>query len=215
MRLIAMKHIRSPKGFTLLELMVASSLFAVIISFAVGALFSAQAVNLRLERTQAVLDGVNLATELMVRDIRYGSVFYCDSGTPSPVTSRRNCPYASGTVGANILVFKPSASLVGSTNNNLDRVAYYLENGIIYKREYPSGAPVRTYQITSNDVTISMLGFYSVGLNSTTGMNDYASATDLNQPLVAIAISGATVARNGTPVTFNLNTSTVSRSLDN
>ena len=206
----------SLKGFTLIELLVTAALFSIILSIAVGALFSAQMVNTKLEQTQTVLDGVNLVTEVIVRDIRYGSYYYCDTSTPSGSLIRKNCPYVAGTAGATVITFKPTMALVGTTDQTKDRVSYYLQNNAIYKNEYPYGSTMRTYQITSSDVKINTLGFYSVGVNSVLGNNDEGNVSDLDQPLMMIVISGATIpTRKRAPVTFSVQTSTVSRMLDN
>ncbi len=207
------------KGFTLIELLVTMAIFINVITIATGALYSAQAVNTRLEQTQTVLDGVNLATEVIVRDIRYGSNFYCDnsSSVPLPVpTLRKSCPYSAG--GGNVLVFKPTTALAGTTNQNADRVAYYLSNGVLYKNEYPSGGTMRTYQVTASNVSIGTLAFYATGLNSSLGTPsvDYGSLSDNNQPLITLVISGVTIPqkRSVQPVTFSLQTSASSRTLD-
>jgi type II secretory pathway pseudopilin PulG len=212
-------YLQASRGFTLIELLVTMAIFINVITIATGALYSAQAVNTRLEQTQVVLDGVNLATEVIVRDIRYGSNFYCDNSpsVPSPVpTLRKSCPF--GTGGGNILVFKPTTALAGTTNQNADRVAYYLSNGILYKNEYPSGGPVRTYQITASNVAVGTLAFYATGLNSSFGSPsvDYGSVSDTNQPLITLVISGVTIPqKKSTPaVAFSLQTSASSRTLD-
>ena len=216
-----MKHFfpQSLSGFTLIELLVTMAIFINVITIATGALYSAQHVNVLLEQTQTVLDGVNLASEVIVRDIRYGTNFYCDNSlsVPTPVpTLRKSCPYSTG--GGNILVFKPMIALTGSTDASKDRVAYYLANGILYKNEYPFGAPMRTYQITSSDVTIGTLAFYATGTNSSLGdpSIDYGSVSDNNQPLITIVISGVTIPKkiNVQAVTFSLQTSASSRTLD-
>jgi prepilin-type N-terminal cleavage/methylation domain-containing protein len=203
------------RGFTLVELLVTMALFISVMTIAVGALFSAQVVNTRLEQTQAVLDGMNLATEVIVRDMRYGSNFYCDTSLPQPApTLRKGCAYPGG---GTVLIFRPQIALAGSTNQRLDRVAYYLSNGMLYKDEYPYQGSKRTFQITSSDVNISTLAFYTTGLNSTQGTSDYANASDFNQPLITLVISGVTIPRKKTiqPVSFSVETSASSRALDN
>lgn len=203
------------RGFTLVELLVVMALFISVMTIAMGALFSAQVVNTRLEQTQAVLDGMNLATEVIVRDIRYGSNFYCDTTIPQPMTAlRKGCLYPGG---GTVLIFRPQISLAGTTNQRLDRVAYYLSNGMLYKDEYPYGASKRSYQITSSDVNVSRLAFYGNGLQTTTGNSDYAGASDFNQPLITMVISGVTVPTKKTiqPVSFSVQTSGSSRALDN
>ncbi len=197
------------RGFTLVELLVAMAIFVFVITIATGALFSAQAVNGKLEQTQNVLDGVNLSVELLVRDIRYGSNFWCGTGSVPAVvpTTRNSCPSSGG----NVLVFRPSIALSGTTDQTQDRVAYYLSNGVLYKSEYPYGVSSRTFQITSGDVKISTLAFFSKGYESS-----YDTSVDYNQPITTIVLSGTTIPLKITakPVQFSIQTSASSRVLD-
>ncbi len=204
------------RGFTLIELLVSMALFTTVITIAVGALFSAQAVNTKLEQTQLILDGVNLATELMARDLRYGTDFNCTTGLPSAIPQdRKSCLYPTG---GTSIVFKPSVTLPGSTDVSTDRVLYYVSNGAIFKDEYTyvGGAggtqTIKTYQITPNDVSVKDLTFYVVGARE----SGVAFDPDLNQPLVTFVISGVTVPnRPKVPaVSFTLQTSVSSRGLD-
>ena len=213
------------RGFTLVELLVASAIFSTVLIIAIGALFSAQIINTRLQETQIILDGVNLATEVISRDVRYGSEFYCESATPTPITTGRlSCAYPAG--GA-VLVFKPTVKLKGTPNADLDRVAYYSgditingnPSGVIYKAEYPGGdvALSRIYQVTPTDVNVQSLTFFTHGVNSSSGAIDVGNAFDYDQPSVTMSISGVTIPsrQNVDPVTFNVQTSISSRGLDN
>lgn len=203
------------RGFTLVELMVTIAIFITVITVATGALFSAQAVNVHLEQSQIILDEVNVAMELMVRDVRYGTTFYCDTTLPSPVpTMRKSCAYPNG---GGVLIFRPAVSLVGSTNPLNDRVAYYVSNGVLYKNEYPSGGDMTTSQLTSSSVNVSSLTFFTVGANSKSGTNDFSSRSDNNQPLVTIVLSGVTVPlkKNTLPVSFSIQSSASARDIDN
>lgn len=203
------------RGFTLVELLVATSVFVFILTIAADSLFSAQFINVKLQKTQVVLDGLNLATEVMVRDIRYGSEFNCSTIGPSPTALRNGCPYSVGAPVGTALIFKPAVPLQGTLNARYDRVAYYLQNNAIYKNEYPYGNAPRTYQITSNDVTITTIGFYSVGVNSMNGSSDVGNQTDTDQPMIAVMISGMTKASNpGQSVSFKTHTSATARVLD-
>lgn len=201
------------RGFTLIELLVSMALFTTVITIAVGALFSAQAVNTKLEQTQLILDGVNLATELMARDLRYGTNFNCTTGLPSSIPQGRlSCPYP--TIGGTSIVFKPSTALPNSTDPASDRVLYYVQDGAIFKNEYMAGleANKKTYQITPYDVNVKNLTFYVVGAEESGAVTD----ADLNQPLVTFVVSGVTVPnRPRVPaVSFTLQTSVSSRGLD-
>lgn len=210
---LSFKRIRA---FTLIELMVATSLFVLVLTIAADSLFSAQLVNTQLERTQIILDGVNLAAEVMVRDIRFGSEFNCGTLAPAPTLLRKSCPYSTGAPVGTVLVFKPTIPLEGTLNPRYDRVAYYLRDNAIYKNEYPYGGSARTYQITSSDVTITTMGFYSLGVNSMDGSSDVGGATDVDQPMMIVMIAGITKPTRGRsgPVTFKMHTAATSRTTD-
>ena len=202
------------RGFTLVELMVTMAIFITVITIATGALFSAQAVNVRLEQTQVILDEINLATEVMVRDIRYGTAFYCDTvvQTPAPLI-RKSCAYP---IGGSVLSFRPAMKLAGSMNQINDRVVYYMSDGILYRTEYPSGGSATTQQLTSSNIDINTLTYFVSGANSVSGTNDFNSQSDINQPLTTVILSGTTVPRKSTTpaVPFSIQTSASSREID-
>lgn len=196
------------KGFTLVELLVVIALFTTVMMVALGALFSAQAVNTKLQQTQVILDGVNLAMEEMVRDIRYGTVLYCTSSVPQSIPDRQSCVYPNGNV---VLMFKPSSALTSNNSTN-DRVVYYLSNGSIYRQVFPEGSPSTATQITTSDVSVETLKFYVKGAETTT-----ESTPDYLQPVVTFSISGVTkpTQPHVTPVRFSTQTTVSSRKLDN
>lgn len=201
---------KNVKGFTLVELLVSLALFTAIITIATGSLFSAQAINLRLQESQIILDGVNLTSEVMIRDMLYGSNFYCDTSAPvNPIVSRKSCSYSS-TSGGQIILFKPVMALPSSPDPSLDRVVYRMNNGVIYKDEYAGGvvANLKTYQVTSSDVFVSSLKFY------VTGAEGYP---DLNQTMITMIISGSTLPTGSKNkiVPFSVETSVSVRGLDN
>lgn len=201
---------RTLRGFTLIELLVTMAIFITIITIATGALFSAQAINVKLEQTQVILDEVNLAMEVMVRDVRYGTTFYCTTSLPGTIpANRQSC----GSEGGSVLLFRPAVQLTGSTDHIYDRVAYYVTNGVLFKSEYPYGGTSRTLQMTSSSVSVSKLNFFDRGVYSASG----AGGNDLNQPLITVVLAGATVPLkpNVPPVSFSVQTSASSREIDN
>jgi prepilin-type N-terminal cleavage/methylation domain-containing protein len=202
------------KGFTLVELLVVLGLFSSIATLVLGALFNTQAINVRLQETQAILDNVNLSTQTITRDIRFGSDFYGTTTLPELMSSiptvRRSCPESIG--GCSVLVFKPA-----ETSNDLDRVVYYLKQGILYKEERPYGGTPALLQMTASDVTIDSLKFYVKGAQTADGSNDENAATDYEQSIIMLLISGYSKATGSTksPVTFNIQTSISAREIDN
>lgn len=202
-------NIKTVKGFTLVELLVSTAIFILVVTLSTGALFSAQALNVRLQQTQTVLDSVNLAVEIMVRDIRYGTNFYCDTVVQN-VQGKKDCSYSNG-VGGNVLIFTPPVGLTGTTDATLDRIIYFVSNGALYKNEYPYGASPRlNIQITPTDVSLNPITFYVRGSNT-------PASLDYNQPVITLLVSGVTIPIKSTidPVTFNVQTTISSRTIDN
>jgi prepilin-type N-terminal cleavage/methylation domain-containing protein len=205
------------QGFTLIELLVVLGLFSGIATISLGALFNAQSINARLQESQAILDNVNLSTQTIARDIRFGSEFYCTTSLPLTSvlvpTIRKSCPYGVGlTGGGTVLIFRPA-----ETSTSTDRVAYYLKNGVLYREDYPRNAASSTLQMTSNEVTIKSITFFVDGAQKSDGSNDDAGASDYKQPLISILISGDTKPTMSSvkPVTFNIQTSVSAREIDN
>ena len=209
---------KTAKAFTLVEMLVVVGLFSSIATLSLGALFNAQTINGNLQKTQAILDNINLSIQTMTRDIRFGSDFYATSTIPQShddvQTMRRNCAYGDIAVpaGCSVLVFRTTDDTGG-----LDRTVFYVENGILYKKQIPaSGDPV-ILQMTSNEVEVTSLIFYVQGAQTSDGSNDESGITDDIQPLITVLISGITKSsRAAVPSTsFNIQTSISAREIDN
>ncbi len=199
------------RAFTLVELIVVIGLFSSIATVTLGTLFNAQAINVRLQQTQSVLDNFNLSIQTVARDIRFGSDFYGTSTIPSAEvptpTKRRSCA-----TGCSVLVLKPS-----DASSTLDRVVYSVTNGILYKTTYFVGDPKKVLQMTTDEITIDNMTFYVKGAQSVSGTNDDGNATDYEQPLITLLISGHSNQAQGVnraPVTISIETNISARELD-
>lgn len=205
---------KSIQAFSLVEILVVLGLFSSISTLVLGALFNAQAINGRLQQTQAILDNVNLSTQTVTRDIRFGTDFYCTTTVPAGVyavpTVRKSCSYENGVAGK-VLIFRPS-----NATANLDRVAYYVSSGVLYKNEYFSGV-ASTIQMTADDVVVEAVNFYVDGANTSDGTSDEGNVSDFRQPIITFIISGRAKSYNSTraPISFSLQTHVSSRALDN
>lgn len=83
------KQIRKNKtrGFTLIELMVSTSIFAIIMLASIGSLFTLLGASKNSRATHTALDNVNFALESMTRSIRMGKNYICISeGAYLPTT---------------------------------------------------------------------------------------------------------------------------------
>jgi prepilin-type N-terminal cleavage/methylation domain-containing protein len=211
------------RGFTLVEVLVAVALFVTVVVLALGALFSAQTLNARLNANQSILEGMNLSLEVMSRQIRYGSIFNCDSSISSLTGRyRKSCPfditvpYASNP--GQTLVFKP----IDAAGPD-DRVGFYLQNSKIYQWSYVGGVVQESVPITSDEVVIDTLQFFVTGANTTqqavdNGNNENIDSTvDTLQPIIILRITGKTLVkkRGAESVNFQLQTTITPRGIDN
>ncbi|MES2409306.1 MAG: type II secretion system protein [Patescibacteria group bacterium] len=150
------------KGFTLIEIMVAVSIFALVMVVAIGAVLSIVSANKKSQAVSSVLTNLNFALEAMVRDLRTGYNYSCDGGG--------DCTGFDG-LGGGIISFI-------STQSNLP-VEYTIQNDGIVK-SVDGGNRV---SLTSPDVKITSLKFYVVGTKKTV-------AGDYIQPRIIITIAG-------------------------
>ncbi len=122
-------------GFTLIELMVASSIFIIVMVISIASVLSIVDVNRKAQSINSVMTNISFALESMIRDIREGSN-YCATGT-------YGCP---PTVNSQSISFR----------NSLDQtVTYSYLNGSIMKSV--NGGPASS--ITAPEVQITNMSF--------------------------------------------------------
>ena len=192
-------------GYTILETMIAVSLFLVVVMAGMGALLNANLLHQKSQNMRSVMDNLSFIMEDMGRNLRTGYKYQCfnssQSLTPSTVGNPRSC--ADGWA----LVFE---SAYGSSSTFTDQWAYYLSNddangiGMIYKSTDGAASWI---QLTPNEVDIDQASSFSVlgAEPRTTG--------DRQQPFVVIKLVGKIKLRNiETP--FSLQTSVSQRLID-
>lgn len=65
------------RGFTLIEIMVAISIFAIVAVIATGALLTANRVNQKAQAVKLAMDNLNFALDSMVFRLRRGGSYHC------------------------------------------------------------------------------------------------------------------------------------------
>ncbi len=207
------------KGFTILELLVASSVFVTGATFAFSALFAAEAAYARVDKLRSVMDSLNISMEVMTRNIRYGTIFFCGESITDPfIEYRKSCPHILGSTqaGGSVLVFKPVDAVVQT-----DRIGFYVEDGKLYQYNNTTSltSPV---QLTTDDVHIESVRFFLRGANTTqtavdAGNTENSDATvDMEQPIITIVLAGRTNvgSRENFTTSFELESSVTPRSID-
>ncbi len=188
---------QTQRGFTLVEMIVAVGLFAVVMLISVSTLLALVNANRKAQALQSVINNLNVAVDGMVRSVRMGSLYHCGSG--GTYNTPTDCA-----LGDTFLAFQPFHA--GATA--VDPWLYWFaedENGIgrLFKSE--SGSISGGVPITSPDVLIESVNFYVIG--STRG--------DSVQPKALIVIKGtAGGTKVGVRTTFHVQATAVQRVLD-
>jgi type II secretory pathway pseudopilin PulG len=136
------KNIKYKKGFTLVELLVAVSLFIVVTTISIGAILSIFDANKKAQSSKTVVDNLNLSIENMARIVRFGDNYHC--GSSGSLSVPQNCSN-----GDTFLAVTFGGSVI----------AYRL-NGTAIQRSDDGGAYV---SITSPETVVEYLKFYVFG----------------------------------------------------
>lgn len=130
------------KGFTLIELMTAISIFIVVMTVSMGSILGVFDANRKSRSIKTVLNNLNLAVESMSKEMRFGRNYHCGSGI---VTLPQNCSNGD--------------SLLSFLSSNDEQVTYNL-NGQTIEKKVGSGGYV---PVTAPEVVIESLSFYAFG----------------------------------------------------
>ena len=190
-------------GFTLVELMVATTLFTIIMVMGVGSLVISSNSAKSAQKLRISVDNVNFAMESIARDLRMGTNYYCNTDDYYSLTSdtprEADCKDSGNVVEFN----SPVVQSTGETH----RIAYFKSkrpDGVSYtlKRcELATGCA----DIVSSDVDVKELKFYVNG----------SSPLDKIQPMAQILIKGTVTIKNkNLTKSFSLQTMASQRSAE-
>ncbi|MEX0910038.1 MAG: type II secretion system protein [Candidatus Paceibacterota bacterium] len=177
------------KGFTLLEALISVTLFAIVMTIAVGALVTIVDSNRKSQSMQLSVNNVNAAVDHMSWQIRGGSDYFCIDGDGNAVQAE-NCTSANQQPG------------IGFTGREGSLYSYELVDGRIQRTVGDESGNFQTADITSSSsqVMINRLGFSLFG--------DKVSGT---QPAVTIVVQGEAGVEGDTMSEFNIQTSVSER----
>jgi len=176
-------------GFTLVEILIAVSLFTLVASISIGAILSIFDANNRSRSSKTVVDNLNLAVEDMTRVVRFGTNYHC--GDDDDFDEPENCPSGDTllavTFNGNIVVYKLCGTAIKRSDNGEDDC---------------NDTDMRA--ITSSDTVVRHLNFYVFG----------SSNIDTLQPYVVALIEGYVGNRPTSQSTFSIQTTMSQRALD-
>jgi len=201
-------------GYTIIETMIAISVFLVVMMTGMGSLVNANFMHQKSRDIRSIMDNLSFIMEDIGRNLRTGSKYHCftsvDGDTiPATTSSVVSAPKSCGTGGWGIAF----ESTNGVASNHDDQWVYYIgTNGSdskirIYKSDAGPYAAASFIQLTPDevDININASGFSILGAEAT--------PTDKQQPFVTIRLVGTITYKNiATP--FSLQTSISQRFID-
>ncbi|MBI5134275.1 MAG: type II secretion system protein [Candidatus Taylorbacteria bacterium] len=183
---------KGERAFTLVEVLVSVSIFAMVMLIATGSVFSIVEANKKTHTLKSVMTNLNFALESMARDTRVGFNYVCDGS-------------GSCQSGGSVFRYKANRDIDGDGNYNSadanDQIEYSLVSGRIQKRVY--GTIPSTTDITASDINITLLRFYVTG----------TAANDGLQPKVVMTLKGD-AGTGKTKSEFNIQTTISQRAID-
>jgi prepilin-type N-terminal cleavage/methylation domain-containing protein len=167
--------IKTPRGFTLIEMLVSTAIFTVVMVIALGSLLSMSESDRKAQTLKAVINNLNFSLDSMSRALRTGTTYGCGVGGDCP-SGGTSVSFTPATGGSKVIYnFEQSnATLCGQPNGTVGCITRSIDGGTTY-------AP-----ITSPEVIVTNLKFYVIG----TLVGSVSSGGDSVQPKVTILVSG-------------------------
>ena len=176
------------RGYTIIETMVATSIFLVVVIAGMGALINANFLHAKSEKSRSVMDNMSFIMEDMGRNLRMGYDYHCIDDGNLGATSPKSCQKGTG------ISFKTPDG---------DQWVYYI---------YPDGGIGKSTNggssfvlLTPPEVKIKPISGFSV-LGAEHLPNE-------DQPFVQIKLDGEIILKEKT-VNFSLQTSISQRVVD-
>lgn len=175
------------RGFTLVEIIVAVTLFSLVVVISLGAVLTIFDANRRAQSARTAIDNLNLSLEDITRTVRFGSNYHCDnSGSPDDLDEPQNCPN-----GDNMLAI----------TFNGEVIAYRLNSSTnALERSVDGGSYTK---VTAPEMVVQYLRFYV-----------YNSDDDGEQPYVISVVKGYVGSKPTIQSSFSIQTTMSQRALD-
>ncbi len=193
-----LKQMRAKAGFTLIEMIVASSIFIIAMLIIIGALISLDDASRKARSLRLVTDNLSAAIDSMSRDIRMGSNYHCGCEVNTAnYAIAKDCDIpmdANGGGGDICLAFE---SQKGDATTDLDQVVYRLSTARI-QRSRDSGTTF--LDLTAPELKVNDLRFYV-----------YGTTLNADQPVVTMLLRAVAGLTKKTTTAFNIETTIGSR----
>jgi len=189
------------KGYSLIETMVAISIFMIIVTTGVAAILNVNYINRKTKDMRSIMDNLSFIMEEMSRNIRTGYNYHCElAGSPlSNITTPASCQLGYA------IAFEEAR---GDQNLDSDQWVYRVQ-----------GYPLKLSKSIDGGVTFTDLNVPEITLDSNSGFMVLGAPPpgdpyrDTNQPMVVIRLSGK-ISHQGIETPFSLQTTVTQRVVD-
>lgn len=190
------------RGFTLVELLIALAVFAVIATFSLGSVVAILNAGRKANSLASVMTNLDSALEVMSREVKFGTHYHCviasEQGTgPSFPLQPQNC------TGNPI---PASTEFAFDTSEGVDTI-YRLTGTSIQKSIKGNNGP--WIAVTAPEVVVQSLKFYVFG-----SAPQSPGPADNMEPKVIIVIQGYSGTKASVQTNFVVQTMASQRSLD-
>ena len=186
---------KEKNGYTIIETIIAISIFIVIVMLGIGSLLNANLLHQKSRDMRSIMDTLNFLMEDMSRNIRLGYHYHCIDGGNITSTTPHSCPSGGGGISFRSALGGQWVYYGGPGADGKVKVFKSIDGG------------ATSVQITPDEVVIdaALSGMAIVGAEPPPGNKE--------QPFVTIRIAGK-ITFKGKDTPFSLQTSVSQRLID-
>ena len=186
------KKLNKQKGFTIIETMIAISLFLVVVTAGMGSLLNTTLLHRKSQDMRSIMDNLSFVMEDMSRNLRTGFDYHCIDDGNLLATNTHDCASGIG------ISFKSSSG---------DQWVYAIYPDGSIQKSISGGASGTFTVLTLPEIKIDQVSGFSVS-------GALPPPGNTQEPFVTIRLIGSITSENNVVTPFSLQTSVSQRLAD-
>jgi len=183
---------KNNNGYTILETMVATSLFLVVVVLGMTSLLNASTIHKKSQDMRSIMDNLSFIMDDISKNLRTGYDFHCIDDSDTTATDPYSCSEGKG------VSFKASSG---------EQWVYVIYEDDSLRKSVSGGENNSFFTLSVPEITIDSISSFSV-------IGAEPLLSDTEQPFVTIRLMGNIISQNGVITPFSLQTSVSQRSAD-